>query len=60
MKSPDTSERSAARRGLPGWLSSVVRLAATAGLTVLGVALFFVEGRAVETVTERGGVVEAP
>jgi tetratricopeptide (TPR) repeat protein len=35
-------------------------LAATAGLTVLGVALFFVEGRAVETVTERGGVVEAP
>lgn len=33
-------------------------LAATAGLTTIGIALFFIEGRAVGTVTERGGVVE--
>jgi hypothetical protein len=33
-------------------------LAATAGLTAIGIALFFIEGRAVGTVTERGGVVE--
>jgi hypothetical protein len=35
-------------------------LAATAGLTAVGIALFFVEGRAVDTATERGGVVEEP
>jgi tetratricopeptide (TPR) repeat protein len=33
-------------------------LAATAGLAVLGIALYFIEGNAVGTVTERGGVTE--
>jgi hypothetical protein len=33
-------------------------LAATAGLAVVGIALYFLEGNAVGTVTERGGVVE--
>lgn len=33
-------------------------LAATAGLATVGIALFFIEGRAVGTVTERGGEVE--
>lgn len=33
-------------------------LAATAGLATIGIALFFIEGRAVGTVTERGGEVE--
>jgi tetratricopeptide (TPR) repeat protein len=33
-------------------------LAATAGLAVVGIALYFIEGNAVGTVTERGGVAE--
>ncbi len=33
-------------------------LAATAGLATVGIALFFIEGRAIGTVTERGGEVE--
>ncbi|MBX7197417.1 MAG: PEGA domain-containing protein [Sandaracinaceae bacterium] len=35
-------------------------LAATAAFTAVGIALFVIEGQAVGTVTERGGVVEEP